>query len=130
RQQVAVAREPRAERVAESRQAPPVAEQQVRRAVGAGRQYQAVAGDRAPRPLSRLRAGTVAMLAVGDLVATAVPRPQPDHLAAGADVGAAAGAPGRRGGQVGVVETVLRAVVAADGALPAQTAGAGGAGEQ
>ena len=94
-----------------------VAQQEVGGAVRAGREHQAVAGDRVPRQPAGLLLDVVHDEV--DLVAALGPGPDRLHLVQGAQVGAVV--LGR--GQVVVVEAVLGAVVAADVALAAQPAG-------
>ena len=100
-------------------------QQQVRRAHRAGRQDQAVAGDRVA--LERARVGLDALRGrvvddVLQLVAATLARRERAHLVARADVGARV--PGGR--DVRVVQRVLRAVVAADVALGDVLAGQAG----
>ena len=121
-QQVAVAGEAGAEGAAQAGQRQPVAQQQVRRAEGARGQHQPPCADGAHGQVDRGLAVGAGVHDVGDLVAAAlvtVERPEALDLVTGADVGA--GVLGRR--QVGVVEGVLGAVVAAHVALAGEGAG-------
>ncbi len=115
---VAVAAEPSAQAGAEAGQVPAGGQQQLGGAQGSGGQHQPGPDDAAPAQRGRRVLGPVHH--VVDPVAAAGVRADGPDLVMGPQVGAE----GRGGGQVGVVEAVLGAVVAAEVAFAAQPAGA------
>ena len=119
---VPVAAEPGAQGGAETREARPVPQQQVRRAVRPGGQHQPPARDRPGAPGGGIRRAGAVHRGVPDVihvVAACRSRADGPDLMAGAQAGAMM--PG--GGQIGVVEAVLGPGVAADVAFAAQPAG-------
>ena len=121
-EQVAVAGEALAEPRREPGKGGAVAEQQVRASERAGREHEVVRRHRDARKHARVGLAPLVLVGVLDVVdgpAAALARLELAHLAAGADLGAVV----PRGGQVVVVERVLRAVVAADVAFADEPAG-------
>ena len=118
-EEVAVSREATAQRSAETRQGRSVAQQEQRGAEGARGEDEPVAPHGVRGEVDGRLAVATGVDDVDDLVAAALERAEPPHLVAGPDVGTVV----LRSRQVGVVEGVLRAVVAPQVALAAQPAG-------